>query len=226
MTPSGRGGRRGARGSRDEMLERAARLFAEKGYGAASMRDIAEEVAVRPSSLYHHFTGKDRILFEICYGFQQDFNVEVVPELRADRPPDDAIRNAIRSHVLFSSRSWPQVLVNMRERRSLPADQQNAINALRRQYRDALASVIERGRQQGVFSVPDPKLAAMTILDMVNGLAQWFRPRDRRDLERMAARYGDAAVALVRGWDGDDSAAPATRQVARGVVAERAHDAS
>ena len=210
------------------MLERAARLFAEKGYDAASMRDLAEEVAVRPSSLYHHFTGKDRILFEICYGFQQDFNLEVVPELGAQRPPEAAIRAAIRSHVLFSNRNWPQVLVNMRERRSLPAEQQNAINALRRQYRDALAAAIQRGCDRGVFSVPDVTIAAMAVLDMVNGLAHWFRPRDRRDLERTAVRYGDAAVALVRGWGPDcpaDSVAPAAGQVAPGVVAKRPHDA-
>ncbi len=209
------------------MLDRAARLFAEKGYEASSMRDLAEEAAVRPSSLYHHFPRKERILFEICYGFQRDFNLEVVPELRAERRPDDAIRGAIRSHILFSNRRWPQVLVNMRERRSLPADQQTAINALRRQYRDAIASTIERGREQGVFAVPDAKLAAMAILDMVNGMAHWFRPRDGRDLERTAVRYGDAAVALVRGWGSDaprptGSAAP----VARGVGAELPDDTS
>jgi AcrR family transcriptional regulator len=210
------------------MLEHAARLFAEKGYEASSMRDLAEEVAVRPSSLYHHFPGKDRILFEICYGFQQDFNLEVVPELRAERPPEDAIRAAVRSHILFSNRRWPQVLVNMRERRSLPADQQVAINALRRQYRDAIASTVERGRALGVFAVPDAKLAAMAILDMVNGMAHWFRPAGARDLERMAARYGDAAVALVRGWASDAAPALPTGSgapEARGVVAELADDA-
>ena len=211
------------------MLEQAARLFAVKGYDAASMRDIAEEVAVRPSSLYHHFPGKDSILFEICYGFLQDFNLEVVPELRTERPPEQAIRAAIHAHIMFSSRRWAQVLVSMRERRSLPAQQQVAINALRRQYRDALASTIQRGCEQAVFSVPDPTIAAMAVLDMVNGLAHWFRPRDRRDLERTAIRYGDAAVALVRGWGPDrpiDSVAPAAGQVARGVVAERPDDAS
>ncbi|HEY4024808.1 MAG TPA: hypothetical protein VGO86_00145, partial [Candidatus Dormibacteraeota bacterium] len=125
-------------------------------------------------------------------------------------------------------RRWPQVLVNMRERRSLPADQQVAINALRRQYRDAIASTVERGRALGVFAVPDAKLAAMAILDMVNGMAHWFRPADARDLERMAARYGDAAVALVRGWASDGARAlPAGSgaPVARGVVAELADDA-
>jgi AcrR family transcriptional regulator len=200
MTPSGR---RGPGGSRAEMLERAARLFAEKGYDASSIRDLAGEIAVRPSSLYHHFPGKDSILFEICYGFLRDFNLEVVPELRTERPPDEAIRAAIRAHILFSNRRWAQVLVSIRERRSLPADQQAAIKTLRRQYRDALASTIQRGVEQGVFSVPDAKLAAMAVLDMVNGIAEWFRPRDRRDLERMADRYGDAAVALVAGWGKD-----------------------
>ena len=117
----------------------------------------------------------------------------------------------------------------MRERRSLPEHQQAAINALRRQYRDALASTIQRGCERGVFAVPDPTIASMAVLDMVNGLAHWFRPRDRRDLERTAVRYGDAAVALVRGWGPDrriDSVAPAAGQVARGVVAEGADDAS
>src|SRR5919206_508272 len=119
-------GRRQAGGSRDQVLERAARLFAEKGYDAASVREIAGEVAVRPSSLYHHFTGKDRILFEICYGFQSDFNLAVLPELLGDRPPEEAVRAAVRRHILFSNARWAQVVVSMRERRSLPREQQAA----------------------------------------------------------------------------------------------------
>lgn len=193
-------GQREPGGSRELVLERAARLFADKGYDASSVRDIAEAVAVRPSTLYHHFASKDRILFEICYGFLSDFNTEVLPELLADRPPAEAIRAAVRRHILFANRHWTRVLVSMRERRSLPREQQAAINALRRQYRDAMTSTIERGCSAGAFDVPDPKLAAMAVLDLVNGLAHWFRPRDRRDLERLAARYGDAAVALVSGW--------------------------
>jgi AcrR family transcriptional regulator len=199
MTSGLRGGQDGSSRA-EQTLDRAARLFAEKGYDAVSMRDIADAVEIRSSSLYHHFSGKERILFEICYGFQRDFNLELVPELRAEQPPDAAIRAAIRGQILFSSRRWPHVLVNTRERRSLPAEQQAAINALRRQYRDAIAATIERGCEQGIFSVPDAKLAAMAILDMVNGMAHWFKPRDRRELERMATSYGKAAVALLGSW--------------------------
>jgi AcrR family transcriptional regulator len=184
----------------EQVLSSAARLFTSKGYDGASMRDLAAEVDIRPSSLYHHFPSKQHILFEICYGFQRDFNLEVVPELRPDRPPAPAIREAIRKHVEFSRRRWPEVLVNMRERRSLPLEQQASINALRRQYRDAMAAVIERGVKDGSFRVADAKLASMLILDMVNGMAAWFKPRDRRDTDRMAERYGEAAISLLESW--------------------------
>lgn len=184
----------------EQVLERAAQLFTQKGYGAASMRDIAAEVDIRPSSLYHHFPSKQDILFAICYGFQRDFNLEVVPELRAEHPPERAIRAAITRHFMFSNRRRADVLVTGRERRSLPPERQATINALRREYRDGLIATIERGCREGIFSVPDAKLAAMVILDMVNGPSYWFKPRDKRDLERMAAHYGDAAIGLLRGW--------------------------
>src|SRR5260370_1421611 len=67
-----------------QVLESATRLFTEKGYEAASVRDIAAELEIRPSSLYHHFPGKQHILFAICMKMQTDFNAEVMPELIAD----------------------------------------------------------------------------------------------------------------------------------------------
>ena len=184
----------------DQVLEIATRLFTERGYDAASIRDLAAELAMRPSSLYHHFPGKQHILFAICFGMQQDFNATVMPRLRAEAGPVERIEDVIRQHVLFSLARKGELLVNIRERRSLPPDLRARVNALRREYRDAVASVIEDGRRQGLFQVPDPKLAAMAILDMANGLVQWFEPRDDQDRERAASAYAAAAVALLRGW--------------------------
>ena len=184
-----------------QVLESATRLFTEKGYEAASVRDLAAELEIRPSSLYHHFPGKQHILFAICLGMQKDFNAEVMPELSADRPPDQAIASAVRRHVVFGDRRKGEVLVNIRERRSLPPDQLAQVNALRRDYRDTLARVIGGGCEQGLFRVGQPKLAAMAIVDMINGLPHWFKPRDAEDVERMADLYSRAALALLTGWD-------------------------
>src|SRR6202022_1850361 len=84
----------------------------------------------------------------ICLGMQKDFNAEVMPELSADRPPDQAIASAVRRHVVFGDRRKGEVLVNIRERRSLPPDQLAQVNGLRREYRDNMARVIDDGGRE------------------------------------------------------------------------------
>src|SRR6202171_5172279 len=114
-----------------QVLESATRLFTEKGYEAASVRDLAAELEIRPSSLYHHFPGKQHILFAICMRMQTDFTAEVMPKLVADRPPDEPIPAAVRRHVIFGHRRKGKVVVNIRERRSLPPGQLAQVNSLR-----------------------------------------------------------------------------------------------
>ena len=184
----------------DQVLETATRLFTERGYDAASIRDLAAALAMRPSSLYHHFAGKQHILFAICFGLQSDFNAAVMPVFHQGKGPVETIQDVIGEHIRFSLARRGEVLVNTRERRSLPPDLRAQVNRLRRAYRDALVAVIEQGRRQGLFSVEDPKLAAMAVFDMVNGMFQWFQARDQADVERIATTYVDAAVALLGGW--------------------------
>jgi AcrR family transcriptional regulator len=184
----------------DQVLETATRLFTERGYDAASVRDIAAALAMRPSSLYHHFAGKQHILFAICFGLQSDFNAALMPLFHQGKGPVETIRDVLAEHIRFSLARRGEVLVNTRERRSLPRELLGQVNSLRRQYRDALVAVIEQGRRQGQFTVPDPKLAAMAVFDMVNGMFQWFAPRDRADQQRVTIAYVEAAIALLRGW--------------------------
>jgi len=184
----------------DQVLETATRLFTERGYDAASIRDLAAALAMRPSSLYHHFAGKQQILFAICFGLQSDFNAAVMPVFHQGKGPVETIRDVIGEHIRFSLARRGEVLVNTRERRSLPPELRAQVNGLRRAYRDALVAVIEQGRRQGLFAVEDPKLAAMAVFDMVNGMFQWFQARDQADVERIATSYVEAAVALLRGW--------------------------
>ena len=46
---------------KQEILEVATRLFAERGYEGASMNDVAERVGMRKASLFYHFATKDAL---------------------------------------------------------------------------------------------------------------------------------------------------------------------
>jgi len=53
-------------GKKDEILMVAIRLFAENGYHGTSMRMIAENAGVVPSSIYNHYKSKEAIILEIA----------------------------------------------------------------------------------------------------------------------------------------------------------------
>ncbi|MGA0565162.1 TetR/AcrR family transcriptional regulator [Ancylobacter sp. VNQ12] len=58
--------------TRTAILETAAQLYADFGYSAVSMRDVATEVGVTPANLYHHFEGKDELVREaVAHVFAQ-----------------------------------------------------------------------------------------------------------------------------------------------------------
>jgi len=51
--------------SKTQILESALKLFSHKGYGATSVRDIAEEAGVSKGNVYHHFADKEAIFREL-----------------------------------------------------------------------------------------------------------------------------------------------------------------
>ncbi len=56
---------RAGTGGRAQILDAAAELFTEQGYGAATTRQIADAVGVRQASIYYHFSNKQEILAEL-----------------------------------------------------------------------------------------------------------------------------------------------------------------
>lgn len=96
--------------ARERVLEAAARLFAQRGYTAVTLRDIAADVGIRHTSLYHHVPGgKEQLFVEVTERTLQqhrlglthalaDAGLDVRAQLRAaadwllDHPPMDLVR--------------------------------------------------------------------------------------------------------------------------------------
>ena len=57
------------RDTRQDILDAALDLFAQSGFFGTSMREIAREVGVRESALYHHFPSKEAILEGLAHSY-------------------------------------------------------------------------------------------------------------------------------------------------------------
>ena len=70
---------------RDELLELAATMFAERGLRATTVRDIADSAGILSGSLYHHFASKEEMVDEVLRGFL-DWLFERYQEIVATEP--------------------------------------------------------------------------------------------------------------------------------------------
>jgi AcrR family transcriptional regulator len=103
---------------RDAIVSAAARFFAERGYAAVGMRDVAEAVGVRGASLYHHFASKEEILYAICLTVTDGAQRAEPPAAGRARHLLAAARALVRAHLhhlhrrrtehVVGSTSWPR----------------------------------------------------------------------------------------------------------------------
>lgn len=183
---------------RDQILKVSAELFARYGYHAVGMRTIAEAVGVRTSSLYHHFPGKHDILHAIGLAVTQAFIELHLPLLDGDDSRRDKLARLMHAHVTYFALRAPEVLVWRRELPELVADARYArIVDGQREYQAHIETLIAEGVAAGEFGADDPHLTAMAVLDLVNGVTNWYRPDGPLDIETLADRYVAMCLKLV-----------------------------
>lgn len=184
---------------RGQILENASRLFYERGYGETSIRDIADAVGISSSTMYHHFANKQDVLHAVVSRFMTDFVEATVPVLR-DRSlsPTERIRRTVRLHIEMSDDRRPELLVGNPIRYALDAEQKRGGIELQTAYHDAVQDVLVEGCGSGEFRVADTSVTTMAVLDMLNGVREWFSPLGSLTRSQIVERYVDLVLVLLR----------------------------
>ncbi len=168
----------------------ALRLFAQYGFAAVSMRQIAKEVGVQAGALYNYVPDKQSMLF----GLMQS-HMEELLAARAERPaPRDAmerLRDFVGFHIRFHLERPEEVFIAYMELRNLTDENFTQVEALRRAYENQLEEILRDGVAQGVFGVPDTKIATLAVIAMLNGVNTWYRREGRLSLDEVETIYWD-----------------------------------
>ncbi len=81
------------------LLDAAARLFADKGYVATSMRDIAQACGMLPGSLYYHFAAKEDLLVAVYERGVQELLANVRIAIAKESEPWLRLQAACTAHL-------------------------------------------------------------------------------------------------------------------------------
>jgi AcrR family transcriptional regulator len=180
------------------MLLSALVLFAERGYHAVPVREIARGAGVRASSMYEHRASKEELLLDLMLIGHAE-NHEWLRQA-AESGGDDArlrLGEIVRAHVRMHA-TYPMLArVCNRELASLSAASLERVLVERRASERLFLSAIEMGIEAGVFAVPDAFLATAAIGAMGIRVAEWYTPDTAYSVEAVADAYALFALRLV-----------------------------
>lgn len=172
----------------------ACRLFAERGYAAVSMRDLAEAVGVRQSGLYNHFKSKQALLVDLMANHMETLLEVLDGVMTGVNDPIARLEAFVKHHVSYHLDYPDDVFLAYMEIRSLDAEGRDRVIALRDRYEDVLCGILEDGVATGEFHIRDVAVHTRMLLSMLTGATVWFRAGGRLNREEVVACHLQAAL--------------------------------
>ena len=163
---------------KEQVIRKAAELFKDKGYAAASMRDLAQLLGIEAASLYSHIKSKEEILRSLCFDMAAEFrkSLEAV-EKQSNLSASEKLRKGIIGHIEVMAKDLTASAVFMNEHRHLSQPYLRDFLLLRINYINRFKTILEEGVRTGEFkSTIDKKLAVMTLFSSLNWMPMWYDP--------------------------------------------------
>jgi len=182
---------RGGSERRAALVQLAADMFAERGFKATTVRDIAQAAGMLSGSLYHHFDSKESIMDELLRSYID----ELLPEYRrivaAGGPAREVLSLLVTAAFSSFERHRPAIRVWQSEGLHLREIPRLAYVAEAEAETERLwTQVIRRGIRSGEFRRGlDAKLTYRFIRDVVWMAARWYRPEGKLTVKQLAAQY-------------------------------------
>jgi TetR/AcrR family transcriptional regulator, cholesterol catabolism regulator len=177
-----------------QIIEAAARVFAERGFHGATTQDIADVLGIRQASLYYYFSSKEAALELVCLKGVEGFfeaakAIATRPETARER-----LSLLINSHLspLLDRGDFVKVFLN--ERQHLPTESRRRIGRWSRGLERIFEDVIQDGIARREFRTDlDARLATLAILGMCNAPSSWQR-KENASVLRISREFAKLVV--------------------------------
>ena len=154
----------------EERRDRAMALFAEKGFGQVSMRELAAHVGLTAGSLYHHFPSKQDLLFDLIEELYEELQATLEQGRRAMARGASAMGCLIAAHWQLHAERPLQFRLAERDLCCLSEEQQARLGLLRKRYEAGLLRLIApRATLQGEALMATAHVVA-TLLNQLPGM--------------------------------------------------------
>jgi AcrR family transcriptional regulator len=180
---------------KQQILDTAAVLFADRGYHGVSVHDIGAACGVSGPALYRHFASKDAILAQMLIGISEELRDEGRARVATADEPRGALDALIAWHIDFALTRPALIVVQDREWANLDATSRTTVRTLQLDYVDAWVDVV-RALRPGL-----DRAAARAAVQATFGLLNSTPHSARIDEVGMRALLASMALGALLGAD-------------------------
>jgi AcrR family transcriptional regulator len=190
---------------RAQILEAAADHFGRYGYEETRWADVAADVGIGSTALYHYFESKQHCLYEIMAKAVGEFREQFDHLVATHDDWGEALVAVLQGG--FDLTEWEvlrlRVLTAEHARidlhSSLPREEA-ARAAVRSQKRDlefAWGTFLARGMEQGLLPERNPRLLTRAVLGIYSSVWVWYRPGGALQLAEVGRFYVVRQLAVL-----------------------------
>ena len=182
---------------RDELLQLAATMFAERGLKATTVRDIADSAGILSGSLYHHFKSTEQMVEEVLRDFLDWLFERYQQVLATESTPLDRLKGLFMASFEAIEHRHAQVVIYQDETKRLSAlDQFGFVDERNREQRKMWVDLLHDGVADGSFRPDlDVDLIYRFIRDTTWVSVRWYQPGGPLTAEEVGRQY----LAIVLG---------------------------
>jgi len=162
----------------EKILSAASQLFSQKGYNPTSLNEIAAQVGLHKTTLFHYFKSKEELLMRVMDESLRD-HIPVLKRLLDDAnlTPEEKFRLALKRQILVTCKYKEHINVYLTEAKSLSQKKRERYKRQRKQYETYFEEIIrqiQREKKTHLFKGLNPKIVKLGILGMCNWLIKWY----------------------------------------------------
>jgi AcrR family transcriptional regulator len=182
---------------RDELLELAAAMFADRGLRATTVRDIADSAGILSGSLYHHFKSKEQMVEEVLRDFLDWLFGRYQEIVETETDPLKRVEGLFMASFEAIEHRHAQVVIYQDEAKRLSSLPQFAfVDERNREQRTMWVDILKQGVAEGCFSADlDVDLVYRFIRDTTWVSVRWYQPGGPLTAEQVGRQY----LAIVLG---------------------------
>ena len=170
-----------------KVLDAAAKVFSKKGFRHANMSDIAGELGLQKTSLYHHIESKEELLYVILFT-ACEYYLQVLGEvMSSSNSPHRLLEQAIEAYISSLVSQFDRAYLLLTESHNISGEHRRAIQFEISKYIGMWIELLERGISCGAFRADlNVKMTMLYIFGICNWSLHFYRPKCENSTKKLS----------------------------------------